>query len=493
MTQERPRAVIIGGGLAGLTAACELVDHGYQVALVEQRRYLGGRAFSFQHRRSEREVDNGQHVFLQCCTEYIRFLRKLGVWHKAFLQSRLRVPVVDPERGVSVLQSSSLPAPLHLLPSFLRFRHLSLTDKARAAYAMLAIYFTDRARAKELDSLSFYRWLKTHGQSERAIDRFWNLIAVATLNDDVRRVSADLALMVFQEGFLRRADGANVGYATVGLTSLLAEAARCYIEERGGRILLGRAARELLYEGERVVGVRLSDGEVLEGRSYVCAVPHTALPSFLSPSLRCHPFFQRATRLATTPIVNVHLWYDRPVMDLDFAAFVGSEVQWVFNKSRMWSLPGPEQYLDISLSGAHQYIDQPNQVLAERFIRELQRLFPRARQARVEGWLVVKQRHATFAATPGSAQHRLPCRTPVANLFLAGDWTDTGWPATLESAVRSGLACAGEILRIATMQEGGEEAGSRAVANALARGNHYLSSLPRLVGVLGARHEDREG
>jgi len=458
VTEERPRVVIVGGGLAGLATACNLAEQRLEVVLVEQRPHLGGRAFSFWHRPSESEVDNGQHVFLKCCTEYIRFLERLGVSDKVFLQRRLRVPVIDPGRGVSFLESSPLPAPFHLLPSFLRYRHLSARDKARLAYAMLAIRFTDRGKRGDLDSVSFHSWLKAHGQTERAIQRFWNLIALATLNDDVRRVSADLALMVFQEGFLRRADGANVGYARVGLTHL-AEAAVSYIQERGGQILLRQAAREFLWDGERVGGVRLASGDILRGRSYVCALPADQCLALLPPALRSHPFFERAAGLGASPIINVHLWYDRPVMDLPFAAFVGGRVQWVFNKSKMRPdlSEGPGQHLVISLSGAREYIGQPSETLAQTFARELEQLLPRAGQARLDRSLVVKERQATFAAAPGSAAHRLPSRTPVDNLFLAGDWTATGWPATMESAVRSGVTCTGEVLRAAEVEAAGKE------------------------------------
>jgi len=457
MTGGKPQVVITGGGLAGLAAACELADHGYKVVLAERRSSLGGRACSFSDPQGSGEVDNGQHVFLKCCSYYIRFLQKLGVCDKTHLQKRLRVTVIDPHTGASTLESSPLPAPFHLLPSFLRFRHLSPLDKARAAYAMLSILFTDRKKNNKLDTISFYRWLKDHGQTEAAIDRFWSLIVLATLNDDVRGVSAELALMVFQEGFLKRADGANVGYAAVGLTSLVGTEARRYIEERGGRVILGQKTEELLLEGGRIGGARLADGSVLRGDCYICAVPHRLLLAVIPPGLRGDPFFRRARELTTTPIVNIHLWYDRPVMDLDFAAFINSETQWVFNKSKMWHLDGDSQYLDISLSGARHYIDLPKEEIIERFTRELRRLFPKARQARVERCLVVKQRRATFAAVPGSAKYRLPCRTPIENLFLAGDWTATGWPATMESAVRSGLACAREILCLTprSAQKGG--------------------------------------
>jgi len=285
--------------------------------------------------------------------------------------------------------------------------------------------------------------------------------------------------MVFQEGFLKRPDGANVGYAAVGLTSLVDREARRYIEERGGRVLLSQKTEELLLEGERIAGVRLADGTVLRGECYVCALPHRMLLAVIPASLRADPFFQRASKLTTSSIVNIHLWYDRPVMDLDFAAFVNSDVQWVFNKSKMWHLAGDSQYLDISLSGARHYIDLPNEELAERFTHELRRLFPKARQARVERCLVVKQPQATFAAVPGSAKHRLPCRTSIENLFLAGDWTATGWPATMESAVRSGLACAREILRLtpqALQKGGGQETCDTAIKTCLAS-NLHLSSV----------------
>jgi uncharacterized protein with NAD-binding domain and iron-sulfur cluster len=235
--------------------------------------------------------------------------------------------------------------------------------------------------------------------------------------------------------------------------------ARRYIEERGGRVILGQKMEELLLEGKRIGGARLADGSILRGECYVCAVPHQMLLTVIPPGLRSDPFFRRASGLTTTPIVNIHLWYDRPVMDLDFAAFINSEAQWVFNKSKMWHLDGDGQYLDISLSGARHYIDLPKEELIERFTRELPRLFPKARQARVERCLVVKQRQATFAAVPGSAKHRLPCCTPIENLFLAGDWTATGWPATMESAVRSGVNCARAILHLAprSAQKGGDQ------------------------------------
>jgi squalene-associated FAD-dependent desaturase len=454
---ERPSVLVAGGGLAGIAAACALAAAGLQVKLVEKRPFLGGRAYSYVDKRSGLEVDNGQHVFLGCCTEYIRLLKRLGVWHKAHLQKRMRVRVIDKVWGESVLQSERLPPPLHLVPSLLRFRSLSPLEKARAAYAMARIRSIDRAARRDLDGITFAQWLRAHGQSENAIHGFWNLIVLPTLNGDVAAVSADLALMVFQEGFLRDRNGANVGWARVGLSALLGEAARLYIESRGGEVRLG----------EPLPGVRMEDSRAaVDGADYlVLAVDPRSLLPLLPKPLREEPFFARIGRIETSPIVNVHLWYDRQVTQMEFAAFLNTPLQWVFNKSKLWGQEGDGpstslrtgQYLDISLSGAGEFLDMPTRELIGLFSREVHSLFPLARTAELRRALVVKQRDATFAARPGIARLRPGQRTPIGNLFLAGDWTDTGWPATMESAVRSGLMAAAEVLRAAGRAAEGKE------------------------------------
>jgi squalene-associated FAD-dependent desaturase len=443
VSTERTSVLVAGGGLAGIAAACDLAAAGLDVRLVEKRPFLGGRSYSYVDKRSHVEVDNGQHVFLGCCTEYIAFLKRLGVWHKAKLQRRLNVRVIDKTRGESALRGERLPAPLHLLPSLLRFRSLSPVEKARAAYAMARIRALDRTARRALDDITFADWLRRHGQSENAIRGFWNLIVLPTLNGAVTTVSADLALMVFQEGFLRSREGGNVGWARVGLSALLAEAAREYVESRGGAVRLG----------EGISGLRLEDGRAAvagEDADYVLlALDPPSLTPLLPRQLREDPFFGRISHIGTSPIVNVHLWYDRRITDVEFAAFLNTPMQWLFNKSKLWGQEGEGQYLDISLSGAHEFVDLPTRDIIGLFSRELQALFPKARTAELRRGLVVKQRDATFAARPGIARLRPSQRTPVANLFLAGDWTDTGWPATMESAVRSGRMAARRLLSAA--------------------------------------------
>ncbi len=457
MTESRS-VLIAGGGLAGLAAACELAEAGLKVTLVERRPFLGGRAYSYVDKRSGLEVDNGQHVFLGCCSEYIRFLKRLGVYHRAHLQKRLRVRVIDKVWGESVLESGPLPAPLHLLPSLLRFRSLSPGEKAMAVFAFAQVRSLDRAKHPELDSVTFGEWLRQRGQSASAIRSLWNLIVQPTLNDDAWRVSAELALMVFQEGFLRSRDGANVGWARVGLSALLGEAARRYIKERGGEVRTGTGLRGLELEGGGVSRALVEGGE-LTADQYVLAVPAERLLPLLPAALGDEPFFARAGRIESSPIVNVHLWYDRPVWDGDFAAFLSTPLQWAFNKSKLWRQPGDGQYIDISLSGAHEFAEMAGGEITNLFAKEMQSLFPAARGAEVMRALVIKQPNATFAPRPGIAGLRPQQRTPLGNLFLAGDWTDTGWPATMESAVRSGLMAARQILAT----PGRREAGGREV------------------------------
>ena len=443
----RPTAAIAGGGIAGLTAACDLADAGYAVTLFEKRPFLGGRAYSYTD-ASGVTVDNGQHVFLGCCTEYIRLLGRLGVRDAVHLQKRFRVPIVDKVWGESVLSAADLPPPGHLLPSLLRFKSLSPGEKALAGWALSQIQLTNRAQHPELDDITFEEWLRARKQSPRAIRSLWNLIVLPTLNGDISRVSADLAMMVFQEGFLRSRTGANVGWAKVGLTELVAGAAQRYIEDRGGEVRLSEGVRALEADSGEIAHL-ITDAGYVSADAYVVALPVETVLETLPDAVARDPFFSRIGRIQTSPIVNVHLWYDRPVWDRGFAAFLNTPVQWVFNKSKLWREDGPGQYLDISLSGARDFIDLPSAEIIQMFSKEMFALLPETRGAELVRSLVVKQRDATFDAVPGVGRLRPTQATPLANLFLAGDWTQTGWPATMESAVRSGQMAAQAVIRAA--------------------------------------------
>lgn len=441
---KKDRVLILGGGLAGIAAACELVDHGYKTMLIERRPYLGGRASSFFHKKIGEEIDIGQHLFMRCCSCYLEFLHKLNTLGEVAIQPKLEVEIRAQDGRVGLIKGSRLPGPLYLLPSFLTFPFLSLKETLRVLFAILVIMRTDR-NGEALAEISFYDWLVAHRQSGRAIERFWNFVTLPTLNDYTKNVSAQIGLMVLQEAFLR-AHRADLGYARAGLSKLISAAVIDYLVRRDGQVLLGRGAKSLVIENDRLKKAVISNGAILDGEIFIGAMPPNDLWRLLPKEWRAHPFFAQISKIKWNPIVNLHIWYDRPVLDLDFVAFLDSSVQWVFNKSKILGRPGPEQYLCLSLSSAWEYIDMSPGKIFRQLAAELERLFPRAQEAKIEKYLVTKQREATISVAPGMEQHRLPSRTPIKNLYLAGDWTDTEWPSTMEGAVRSGINCADEIM-----------------------------------------------
>ncbi len=450
MAGTLPRVLVIGGGLAGIAAACDLADAGWPVTLLEARPFLGGKTWSFHDAQTGMPVDNGQHVFLGCCTAYLHFLQRLGIDNCTEMQQRVRVPIFDARYGRTVLEAACmpLPAPLHLLPSFLRLPMLSWREKLRAGRTLLAMSLAGERGRSAFDTISFADWLRAQGESERAITSLWNLITLATINEDCERASAGLALMVFQEGLLRRAGGARIGYATVGLSDLLCQAATRYLTERGAAIRLNSRVVALEISEHRITGAHLAGGEFLPASQAVLALPHYALAGVLPEDYKHDPFFAHAAKLGTSPIVGINLWLDRPVLHEPFAAIIGQhDTCWVFDKGALFKLDlKGGQYLTISISGAHHYLNQSREAIIAQTRRELEAIFPVMRQAQITHALVIKERQATFSAAPGSLAHRLPTRTPVRGLYLAGAWTHTGWPATMEGALRSGHAAAQAIL-----------------------------------------------
>ena len=425
---SKPRAVILGGGLAGMSAACHLLDEGWGVTLVEKRPYLGGRAFSFTDRETGQVVDNGQHVFLGCCTYYMDFLEKIGTLRRAYLQDRTRVDVVSPAGPSSSIAAGRLPKPFHMLPSFFSYKHLGVWDKLTAVYCLLRLSVTDRSKPS-LQEETFGRWLRRHRQTKRTIENFWNLIVKPCVNDDVEDVSAAMGIMIFQEGLLKSPQSSRIGYAREGLSSLMGEAAQKYVKSRGGRVITGQAAAELQSDEEdgtdeyRIAGVKLSSGDILRADAYVSALPLVNLMPLLPPHLAKTSFFASLQQLQTAPIVNVYLWYDRPVMEQDFVALVDSPLQWVFNKSSIMDHSEAQgQYVTVSLSAAFDYVNQPKQAVQEMCVEAMTDAFPKAKSARVTRSLVVKQEKPPSAASPAPNASGLPPGPPS----KTSSWRATG-------------------------------------------------------------------
>lgn len=432
--------VVVGGGLAGLTAALDLAEAGAEPLLIERRPFVGGKTYSFVDRASGVELDNGQHVHLRCCTEYLALIDRLGLGDHVHMQPRLRVPVLDPaggRRSVIGAGPTWAPPPLHLAPALLRYQLLGWRDKLRLGRAMFAIQRLGDTGRRQLDALSFGDWLRAHGQRNTIIKRFWDVVVLPTCNDASEHVSARQAIMVIQTALLRDAHAGDLGYATVGL-SHIADAVLEAVRAGGGRARLGTAITGLDHEGDQVSGVLLPRGERIAARAVILALPPNRIAPLLPPAWRAHPALTALGELRYAPIVNVHVHLDQPVLDDEFVAVLDPTVQYVFNRSRIQSLPGPGQWLTCSLSGAHDQNSQPREAVAAAAIAGLRRAFLDARTATVLRAHVVKEPEATFRPLPGVAVLRLGAETPYPNLFLAGAWTDTEWPATMESAVHSG-------------------------------------------------------
>ncbi|WP_335984174.1 hydroxysqualene dehydroxylase HpnE [Streptomyces sp. CA2R106] len=455
-------AVVVGGGLAGVTAALALADAGVRVTLTEARPRLGGLAFSFK--RGELTVDNGQHVFLRCCTAYQWFLDRIAARDLVTLQDRLDVPVHDPRSGkTGRIGRVALPVPLHLAPSLLRYPHLSVAERASVGRAALALRGLD-LKDPALDGINFGEWLAARGQSARTIEALWDLVGVATLNATSDQSSLALAAKVFKTGLLSEPGAADIGWAAAPLGDLHDGRARAALDAAGVRVLLraratgltarpqdgapaagGEEARDVAHAGWCVdVETGPGRGEQLTAGTVVLAVPQQETHELLPAGALEQP--EKLLRIGTAPILNVHVIYDRQVLRQPFMAAIGSPVQWVFDRTASSGLTGGGQYVALSQSAVQDEIDLPVAELRRRYLPELERVLPATRGAAVRDFFVTRERTATFAPTPGVGALRPGPATRAPGLYLAGAWTATGWPATMEGAVRSGLHASRQAL-----------------------------------------------
>ncbi len=426
---------VIGGGLAGITAALDCAQAGAAVTLVEARGRLGGAAYSFT--RGGLEVDNGQHVFLRCCTAYRGLLAQLGAESLVRLQPRLDVAVIGPGGQVGRLSRGRLPAPLHLAPALARYPYLGWRERLALAWAMRRLGEVD-ADDPANDLVSFGSWLARQRQSAGAVEAIWELITRPTVNLRVADVSLAQAAQVFQVGLLSDAGAGDIGWAAVPLSQIHDRAARRALERAAVSVRLRTAARAVATEAGGFQ-VELSDGSSVHADAVVLAVPPRRAEQLLPAGAGLSQGF--AQRLGSSAIVNLHIVYDRAVLEQPFAAGVRTPLQWLFDRSSSSGLAAG-QYLAVSLSAADAELHQTADALRQRYLPAVAALLPAAREAGVEEFFVTREHAATFRAAPGARAWRPGPSTGAGALFLAGAWTDTGWPATMEGAVRSGHAAA---------------------------------------------------
>ena len=438
----RSPALVLGGGLAGIAAALRLAEAGVGVTLVETRRRLGGRATSFIDPASGRVLDNCQHVLLGCCTNLVDLYQRLGVsdridWHRCLH--------FQDGRGVrDRLQAGRLPAPLHLTVALLRFGSLSPAEKLAICRGMFAILRLGARGRDRWRGRTFACWLRARAQPAGAVQKFWSGIVTGAVNERPDRVDAAVALQVFQEGFLHHREAHVLGLPGMPLGQVY-DGARQALISRGGRLRLATTVEALRHADGRIEAVRLADGESLKADVYVSALPFDRLGRIcdaqlmaVEPRLRCLGEF------GVSPIIGIHLWLEQRVLDLPHLILTQSPLHWIFNKG--WDADAGGQHLHGVISAAHELVDASTEQLADMTAQEIIKALPAARGLRIVHRRVVKERRATFSAGPGVEALRLTTRVAVPNLYLAGDWCRTGWPATMEGAVRSGYAAAAAAL-----------------------------------------------
>jgi squalene-associated FAD-dependent desaturase len=437
---------VVGGGLAGIAAALRLADRGRSVVLLERRPRLGGLAFSFP--RGPLSIDNGQHVFLRCCGAYQSLLARLGVQDEVILQKRLDIPVLRSDgRRARLFRAPGIPAPGHLGAALAQYNPLSLPDRARAVRGALALRRLDPADP-DLDRQTLGGFLRAHGQNDAIISALWGVVATATLNLPPSDASLALAAKVFRTGLLDHANASDIGYSAVPLGQLHSVASDRALSASGVEVLLGH--RVVSIEPGALVRARGAAGERTWSTDTVILATAHREAFAAAPALASTPA-AAAAGLGATPIVNIHVIYDRRVTDLPFAAAIGSPVQWFFDRtdaSGVRSAHPAAQYLAVTVSAADDIIGESSRLLGELFVEELARLLPAARRARVLDTFVTRERRATFRQAAGCVALRPTSRSGLDGIWLAGAWTDTGWPDTMEGAVRSGIAAADASLEL---------------------------------------------
>ncbi len=462
----RPRVIVVGGGLAGIAASLRLAEAGAAVTLIETRQRLGGRATSFVDPQSGAVLDNCQHVLLGCCTNLLDLYGRLGVADQ--IRWRRRLLFADAAGHIDALEADDLPAPFHLTSSLLAFAGLTWREKLAIARGMAAIMRLGRAGRDDWRERTFAAFLAAHQQPAGAVEKFWSVIAISALNETPRRVAAHHALQVFQEGFLRHEDAYVMGVSAVPLLHLYDTAVHA-ITAAGGRVLLSTSAEHIGFEprsadrGPRVTGLHVDGGRFLEADALVSAVPFDRLARLCPPPLReAEPRLAGLERIEVSPIIGIHLWLrradDRPALPLDHLIFTQSPLQWVFNKSGDGAPDRPElagaQHVHGVISAAHAWVGKPADEIAAMTVAELAKVVASTRGAALVHHRVVKEKRATFAAVPGFEALRPGASGAVDNFFVAGDWADTGWPATMEGAVRSGYLAAAAARRHLGMPPG---------------------------------------
>jgi len=443
----KPDVVVIGGGVSGLAAAVDLASHDLSVLLIEQKQHCGGRTYSFLDKDTGDEVDNGQHLMMGCYHSTLKFLSTINTLSDVRIQKQLSVTFRDERRGEFLLRSAFLPGAAGVLAGLLRLRSLSGLQRISLLRVGAALMFASPDDDHRLQSITVTQWLNELHQSEASRKYLWNIIAIGTLNESPDVASAALFAKVLQSAFLGSGADAAMVIPTKGLSRILVDAAVEFLEQHHSAVLMNTSVDRLVTSGDVVSGIGLSSGETITPRAAISAVPYFDLPKMLGEDhVRLFPKMNTIGQFIPSPIISIHLWFDRHFIDEDFVALLDSPVQWVFNKSRMYDRADEKkQFLSLVISAAGDIVEKEKDEIVAMALNELRRFYPNSAGATLVNSLVIKEKRATFSPRPGMEKFRPGQATPLRNFFLAGDWTDTKLPATIEGAVQSGYVCSGLV------------------------------------------------
>jgi squalene-associated FAD-dependent desaturase len=437
-----PPVVIVGGGLAGLAAAVGLSLHGVKCRVLESRQKLGGRASSFIDPANGEELDNCQHVSMGCCTNFAHFMQTIGA--ERLFRRETSLTFIGTSGRSTVMKAAPLPAPLHLLPSLASLNWLSLSERMRLLLGLSSLL---RTPSHQLRGVRLSDWLERHQQTPRICSGFWHLVLVSALSESLDRIDASYARKVLLDGFARNRTGWEVLVPTESLTRLNDEIASEYLTTRGVIIDRSLPVESLVHNQQQVSHIRTRAGEAIPVEDLIVAVPPYRLASLLEASHISPTGWTDLSKIETAPIASVHLWFDRPLTSMPNAVLVDRMSQWMFNRSTGVTQPGEPWYCQVVISASRDIESIDQNAIVNQVADELRQTWPESRDARlVQGRLVIERR-AVFSVTPGIDLRRPTQQSPILNLQLAGDWTQTGWPATMEGAVRSGYLAAENVLR----------------------------------------------
>lgn len=437
-----PAVVVVGGGLAGLAAAAALGQAGFKVTLLESRKFLGGRATSYVDAESGALIDNCQHVSMGCCTNLKHLCSMLQI-EDAFRTEDV-LYFISPAGTCTRFQADPFPAPLHLSRAFWKLPYLSLMDKFHFARAVRALAATSRAN---LRGRNFHAWLKEQRQSDQVIRNVWEVVLISALSESLERIDAAYAQKVFVDGFLTNRNGWKIEIPLVSLDELYSQRAIHALQQLGVEVQQQSRVTTLVSSGQQMDSVILQNGREIRAEEFVLAVPQHQLGALISTHPILQPLAEQIDHLETAPITSVHLWFDRPVINLPHAVLVDRLGQWLFSRGKSETPHGPGYLYQVVISASHQLAERTQTEVIEKVVGELATIWPDVSSAKLLHQRMITERRAVFSATPGIDRYRPAQQSALPNLQLAGDWTKTGWPATMEGAVRSGYLAAANILK----------------------------------------------